>query len=400
MFIKTLTVSDINNYIKKVIDNDFILSNAGVKGEISNFKLHSSGHIYFSLKDSFSKINCVMFKSYAKELTFIPEDGMNVVIKGKVSVYSKEGAYQLYCEEIEPEGLGELYIAFEKLKGKLEKEGLFDPLHKKTIPKYAKKVGVVTSPTGAAIRDIINVAKRRNKNCEILIYPSAVQGIGASEEVINGIKELNKRNDVDVIIVARGGGSIEELWAFNDEKLARTIYNSKIPIITGVGHEIDYTIADFVSDRRAPTPSAAAEIAVFNLDELQNKIGNYKRNLDYSINSNLKDKLSKVQLYSRNLELNSPGKIIVNEYNKIDRLNEILNYKINRQIDIRKEKLSKINALLSAQNPLNILNKGYAVIQDEFNNVVSEIGRLNKQINVKIVLKDGEGKFSIVKSEE
>ncbi|WP_027624672.1 exodeoxyribonuclease VII large subunit [Clostridium lundense] len=400
MFIKTLTVSDVNNYIKKVIDNDFILSNAGVKGEISNFKLHSSGHIYFSLKDSFSKINCVMFKSYAKELTFIPEDGMNVVIKGKVSVYSKEGSYQLYCEEIEPEGLGELYIAFEKLKGKLEKEGLFDPSHKKTIPKYAKKVGVVTSPTGAAIRDIINVTKRRNRNCEILIYPAAVQGVGASEEVINGIKELNKRNDVDVIIVARGGGSIEELWAFNDEKLARTIYNSKIPIITGVGHEIDYTIVDFVSDRRAPTPSAAAEIAVFNLDEIQNKIENYKRNLNYSINSNLKDKLSKAQLFRRNLELNSPGKIIVNEYNKIDRLNEILNYKINRQIDIRKEKLSKINALLSAQNPLNILNKGYAVIQDEFNNVVSEISKLNEQTNIKIILKDGEGKFSILKSEE
>jgi exodeoxyribonuclease VII large subunit len=400
MFIKTLTVSDINNYIKKVMDNDFILNNAGVKGEISNFKLHSSGHIYFSLKDSFSKINCVMFKSYANKLKFIPENGMKVIVKGRVSVYSKEGTYQLYCEEIEPEGLGELYIAFEKLKSKLEKEGLFDISHKKTIPRYAKKVGIITSPTGAAIRDIINVTKRRNKNCELLIYPAAVQGIGASGEVINGIKEFNKRNDVDVIIVARGGGSIEELWAFNDEELARTIYNSKIPIITGVGHETDYTIVDFVSDRRAPTPSAAAEIAVFNLDELENKIENFRKSLNYSMIKDLKDKYNRIHVLKRTLDLNNPGKIIVNEYNKIDRLKEMLNYKAKRQIDIRKEKLSSISSLLTANNPLNILNKGYAVIQDENSNVVSEISRLSEYGNVKITLKDGEGKFQIMKSEE
>lgn len=399
MFIKTLTVSEINNYIKKVIDNDFILNNAGVKGEISNFKIHSSGHIYFSLKDSFSKINCVMFKSYAKGLNFIPQDGMKVIVKGRVSVYSKDGSYQLYCEGIEPEGLGELYIAFEKLKETLEKEGLFDPAHKKNIPKYAKKLGIVTSPTGAAIKDIINVTKRRNKNCELLIYPTAVQGVGASAEIINAINELNKRNDIDVIIVARGGGSIEELWCFNDEELARTIYNSKIPIITGVGHEIDYTIVDFVSDRRAPTPSAAAEIAVFDLEELQNKIENYEMSLNYSIASNLKDKYNKVHMLRKNLEVNSPRKMIVNEYNKIDRLKEMLGYKVNRQIDIRKEKLSKVNALLSANNPLNILNKGYAVIQDEHNNVVSEIHQLCENKNIKIILKDGEGIFNIVKSE-
>lgn len=282
MHIKTLTVSQLNRYVKNTLDADFILNNASVKGEISNLKIHSSGHIYFSLKDGGSKINCVMFKSYAYKLKFVPENGMDIVVEGNVSVYEKEGSYQLYCKAMKREGIGDLYIAFEELKEKLKKEGLFDDAHKKEIPRFPKKVGVITSPTGAALRDIINVTKRRNKGIELLIYPALVQGIDASKTIIEGIKILNKVEDVDIIILARGGGSIEELWAFNNEELAYEIYSSKKPIITGVGHETDFTIVDFVSDRRAPTPSAAAEIAVFDREALIKEILNYKYNIKKS----------------------------------------------------------------------------------------------------------------------
>jgi exodeoxyribonuclease VII large subunit len=389
MYIKTLTVSALNNYIKKVLDNDFILSNSNITGEISNFKIHSSGHIYFSLKDEHSKINCIMFRSAAKGLNFMPENGMKVVVKGRVSVYEKDGAYQLYCDEMKPEGMGELYIAFEKLKSKLQNEGFFDEEHKRPIPAYANKIGVITSPTGAAIRDIINVTKRRNRNVELVIYPALVQGINASKDIIKGIENLNRIEDIDIIILARGGGSIEELWCFNDESLALAVYNSKKPIITGVGHEIDYTIVDFVGDRRAPTPSAAAEIAVFNLQEFKSKILSYKNTMSAIINMILIEKKSKLDLMKKNLSTNSPRVRIVNEYNNIDRLREIINIKIKRRIEKDKERLGKANALLSAHNPLNILNKGYAIIEDNNRNVISNIGVLKEAGSIKVTLKDG-----------
>lgn len=395
MYIKILSVSDINNYIKNTMDNDFILNNALIKGEISNFKIHSSGHIYFSMKDQWSKINCVMFRSAAKGLKFLPENGMKVIGKGRISTYVKDGAYQLYCDKLELEGLGELYIAFEKLKSKLEKEGLFKEEYKKPLPKYAKKIGVITSQTGAAIRDIINVATRRNKNCEILIYPSLVQGTNASADIIKGIKELNKIKDLDVIILARGGGSIEELWAFNDEELAREVFNSKIPIITGVGHETDFTIVDFVSDKRAPTPSAAAEIAIKDLQELNSNLENYRNTLNYYILNNLKEKYNKLDRLKLSLEGNSPERIIINEYNKIDFIINKLNSHIKTELDKRKEELSKMSILLSSNNPLNILNKGYSVIQDEKGKVISSIKVLDKKKKVTINLKDGKKEYRI-----
>ncbi|KGK89046.1 exodeoxyribonuclease VII large subunit [Clostridium sp. HMP27] len=398
MYLKTLTVSDINNYIKKVVDNDFILNNAAISGEISNFKLHSSGHMYFSLKDEYSKINCVMFKGSTRTLKFVPDNGIKVIVKGRISVYEKDGSYQLYCNSIEPEGLGELYIAFEKLKKKLELEGLFNVEHKKPIPKFAEKIGVITSPTGAAIRDIINVSKRRNNNCQIIIYPSLVQGLGASEDVIRGINTFNKMGDLDTIIIARGGGSIEELWAFNDENLARAIYNSKIPIITGVGHEVDYTIADFVSDRRAPTPSAAAEIAVFNKEEILNSVANYKSTLNYRMMQLLKDRYNNIENLKRNLEMNSPERIIVNEYHKLDKIKEALNYNIKTNLDLKKQKLSKSSALLSAHNPLNILSKGFAVIESMDGSIASSLNKLQSLQEVNITLKDGKGQFKIEKA--
>lgn len=400
MYIKTLTVSELNKYIKKVLDNDFILSNSSIKGEISNFKLHSSGHMYFSLKDEQSKINCIMFKSAAKNLTFIPESGMKVILKGRVSVYEKDGAYQFYCEEIKLDGIGELYIAFEKLKSKLQSQGLFDEEHKRPIPKYAEKIGVITSTTGAAIRDIINVAKRRNRNIQIIIYPALVQGVNASSNIIKGIETLNEMKDIELIILARGGGSIEELWCFNDEALANAVYRSRKPIITGVGHEIDYTIVDFVSDLRAPTPSAAAEIAVFNIDEIGSRVLSYKRTIDTLFNINLAQKKTQLDLLKSSLDKRNPSVYIVNEYNNIDRLKQLISLKIKVRIEKEKEKLSRIDALLSAHNPLNILNKGYAIIEDKNKNVISELDTLKQSNSIKIILRDGSAEILNFKFKE
>ncbi|MCT8976028.1 exodeoxyribonuclease VII large subunit [Clostridium sp. CX1] len=395
MYIKTLTVSEINKYIKKVLDNDFILSNSSIKGEISNFKLHSSGHMYFSLKDENSKINCIMFKGNSRNLTFLPENGMKVIVKGRISLYEKEGAYQFYCDKMELEGIGELYIAFEKLKNRLELEGLFKDEHKKAIPKYVQKIGVITSPTGAAIKDIINVTKTRNKSVEMVVYPALVQGINASKDIIKGIEVLNKIEDVDLIILARGGGSIEELWCFNDEELAYAVYNSKKPIITGVGHEIDYTIVDFVSDRRAATPSQAAEIAVFSLSQLKDKILFCKNNMSGYVSRKLAEKKAEIDMLRHNLEINNPTAYIANQYSSIDRLRELINLKTRGKLEKEKERLIKVNALLSAHNPLNILNKGYAIIEDKHKNIISEIHALKEADSIKIILKDGKAELRL-----
>ncbi|MEY7999455.1 exodeoxyribonuclease VII large subunit [Clostridium sp. Mt-5] len=397
MYIKTLTVSDINKYVKKTFDSDFILANCSIKGEISNFKLHSSGHMYFSLKDEYSRISCIMFKNSVKSLNFLPEDGMKVVVKGRISVYEKEGVYQLYCSEMKPDGMGELYLAFEKLKAELGEKGLFDEQHKKEIPSYALKIGVITSPTGAAVRDIINIAKRRNDKVQLLIYPALVQGANASEDIIKGIYELNSIEEVELIIIARGGGSIEELWCFNDEKLAEAIYNSKKPIITGVGHEIDYTIADFVSDKRAPTPSAAAEIAVFNMNQFLQRLLNYKNMLSKYIENRINGEKDKLFLMKKSLKSYNPLVYITNQYETIDKLRQILNFKMDTKLQEKKERLVKINSLLSAHNPLNVLNRGYSVIEDEHKNIISSIEELDKKSEVKVIMKDGDGKFKFVR---
>jgi len=400
MFIKVITVTALNGYIKKIIDSDFILNNANVKGELSNVKLHSSGHIYFSLKDEFGKVNCVMFKSQASKLAITPRDGMNVIIRGRVSVYEKGGAYQVYCDSMETDGEGQLYLAFQKLKEKLEKQGLFDEVHKKNIPSFPMRIGVITSQTGAAIKDIINVATRRNINVNMLIYPALVQGVNASAEIEQGIKYFNSVKGVDLIIIARGGGSIEELWAFNEENLAYAIYNSKIPIITGVGHETDFTIADFASDYRAPTPSAAAEIAVRNLKDLNNEIKTLRELLLRSVESKVTKEYNKVNLLSKTLKVNNPLNFIVNQYTRIDNLKDNLNYKFNSRISLEKQKLSKLNALLHAHNPLNVLTKGYAVLQNDENEVISEINELKNIKDVKITLKDGSALFKLSNLEE
>lgn len=390
MYIKVLSVSELNNYIKRVVDSDYILSNAQVKGEISNFKFHSSGHVYFSLKDEGGKINCIMFRSNAEKLKFIPENGMKVNVKGRVSVYVKDGAYQLYCTEITPEGRGELYEAFEKLKEKLLNEGMFSEEHKRNIPKYPKMIGVITSPTGAAIRDIINVATRRNKSVDMIICPTLVQGVNAPGELIKALDYLNNREDIDTIILARGGGSIEELWAFNDEKLAYAVYNSKKPVVTGVGHETDFTIVDFVSDRRAPTPSAAAEIAVPNINEEMNSFVSLKRALDTSIKTYIQNKCNQLEIAKRMLEKNSPEILIVNGYSSIDNFKYVLDMRIANKIKIEKEKILRYNSILKSNNPINILNKGYSIISDEIGNNISNVDKLKEQDKVHITFKDGK----------
>lgn len=269
---KVYTVSNINKYIKLLLDKDEFLNNMVVKGEITNFKAHSSGHLYFTLKDELSTIKCIMFKSAASTLKFVPKDGMAVVLRGAVSVYEVGGTYQIYVKHMEQEGIGALYEKYEELKKKLEQEGLFDISHKQKIPFMPKRVGVITSPTGAVIRDIINVSTRRFKNVNLVLFPAAVQGENVAKTVIEGIKVFNTEIDVDVIIIARGGGSFEDLFGFNDEAIARAIYASRVPIVSAVGHETDFTICDFVSDLRAPTPSAAAELVYPSELELKQRI--------------------------------------------------------------------------------------------------------------------------------
>ncbi|MDU6519430.1 MULTISPECIES: exodeoxyribonuclease VII large subunit [Clostridium] len=395
MKIKTLTVSEVNNYLKRIIDNDFILNNLSVKGEISNLKYHSSGHIYFSLKDEGGKINCVMFRSKAIMLKLTLEEGMGVVIGGRASIYPQNGSIQLYCDTIEQEGRGELYIKFERLKEKLSKEGYFDEELKKEVPKFPSRVGIVTSPTGAAIRDIINVSRRRNRLVDLVLYPAKVQGIGAYKEVIDGIKYFNRTKSVDVIIIGRGGGSIEELWNFNEEELAKAIFKSKIPIISAVGHEVDFTISDFVSDVRAATPSQGAEIAIPLQSDIEDAIEYMNNRMGSIIANKLQLEKNKVDSLSRILKLNSPMTRIVNNYMVVEKLKERLNSNIVNKINLEKEKLSGLNNLLMAQNPCNLLNKGYAIIEDE-SGVINTVKRMSEEKEINVFLADGlvKGKFS------
>jgi exodeoxyribonuclease VII large subunit len=395
MNIKTLTVSEVMNYIKRMLDNDFILSNLSVKGEISNLKYHSSGHIYFTLKDNNGKVSCVMFKGSAVLLDFELEEGMEVVIKGRASIYPATGNFQLYCDEIKKEGLGDLFIKFEKLKEKLSKAGYFDEAYKKPLPKYPEKIGIVTSPTGAAISDIINVSNRRSTLVDLVLYPAKVQGIDAYKEVINGINYFNKKKSVDIIIVGRGGGSIEELWNFNEEELAKAIFNSKIPIISAVGHEIDFTISDFVADVRAATPSQGAEIAVPLSNDIEAKVYDISRILDKKIDNKLKECRSDLSGAERILNIHSPIAKISNSYLELDKLQDRLNFSIKTKIKREKKQIENYNNLLSAHNPINVIRKGYAIIEDNEKNLITSKEQLKETINLKICLKDGnvEGNF-------
>jgi len=394
MKMKVLKVTEVNSYIKRIFDNDFILSNLSVEGEISNLKYHSSGHIYFSLKDENSKINCVMFKSDAMSVDFKLADGIKIIVKCRLSNYVKDGSYQLYIKEISESGLGSLHIQFENLKKKLNEEGLFSEDHKKAIPKFIRTLGVITSPTGAAIKDIINVTKRRNDNVDIIIYPALVQGAEAYKTLISGIQYFNKTKNVDAIIIGRGGGSLEELWAFNDESLAREIYKSRIPVISAVGHEVDFTICDFVADIRAATPSSAAEIAIVTKESLREELFNIKSMLNKSINKKLDEEKNNLTNIKRFLHINSPQNIIINSYNTIDGLKWRLNKTLKTKIDMEKEIIFRYNKLLQVNNPISILDKGFSVIKDSQGNTIKSKEDLKDGV-YEIILKDGIEKRKI-----
>ena len=395
MRIKILGVSEVNNYIKKTIDNDFILNNLSVKGEISNLKYHSSGHIYFSLKDDLGKINCIMFKSDAINLDFTLKEGLEVIVKARASIYQATGSLQLYCREIEESGVGTLHIKFQKLKDKLSKEGLFDNKYKKEIPQNIKRLGVVTADTGAAIHDILNVSRRRNSSVDIVLYPAKVQGEGGYKTIIDGINYFNVKKSVDVIIIGRGGGSIEELWNFNEEELAYAIFKSKIPIISAVGHEVDYTISDFVSDLRAATPSQAAEIAVTNKQEMVVELLNIKTLLNKNIDSIINREKNRLESLEKILSLHSPIAKISNSYIELDRIKKDLNKIIINRLNEEKNKLRELNMLLIANNSLTILDKGFSIVKDE-NGVIKSKDELKESKNIEIIFKDGsiKGKFN------
>lgn len=390
MKLKTMSVTDLNVYIKRNFDHDFILNNLTVMGEISNFKAHSSGHYYFSLKDESAKVNCVMFRAEASKLEIRPKDGMKVVIKGRVSVYPKEGSYQLYASMMEEVGLGEIYLEFERNKEKLHNEGLFRDEIKKEIPRYPEKVAVITSSTGAAVQDIINVSRRRNRTVSLTVFPTLVQGEEARKSLAAAIQKVNLMKKYDVIILARGGGSYEDLSCFNDLDLAYAIRKSKIPVVTGIGHEVDFTIADFVADYRCATPSQAAEVVIPSLSEMMREYHENRARLSGSYQMRLRFEKARVEALGTALSKNNPKIIIANGYLEIDRKRNQLNGIIIQKLSREKERLASGYSLLKAHNPLNILDKGYALVYDEKGQLVKEAEALDHLDKVRIRMKDGE----------
>lgn len=390
MELKALKVGEVNQYIKRLLVSDPILYNINVEGEISNFKHHYSGHMYFTLKDENSRLNCVMFNGDNKSLSFIPKDGMKVKVKGYISVYERDGSYQLYAKSMKAQGIGDLYAAFEELKKKLKEEGLFEEIHKKELPLIPKKIGVVTSSTGAAVRDIVTVINRRFPRLEILIYPVLVQGTKAPSEICRGLNYFDARSDIDLIITGRGGGSIEELWAFNDEDVARTIFKSDVPIISAVGHETDFTIADFVADLRAPTPSAAGELATPNFYELKNKLDDNLIRLEVTYKNLLNNKKNQLELKKTNLMTYSPLYKLTENKEKLKKLLKDLVRGMKLKNKDSKVKLENIASKLNALSPLSTLDRGYSITMNEEKSVIKSIDDTKKNDIIKILLKDGE----------
>ncbi len=384
----TYTVSQVNSYIKRMFSEDFALNSLSIKGEVSNCKYHSSGHIYFSLKDPSGVISCVMFAGNRSGLGFKMTEGQNVVATGSVNVYERDGKYQLYAKMISLDGDGQLYKKYEELKKQLEEMGMFAKEYKKQIPQYAMSIGVVTAKTGAAIQDIVNITKRRNPYVNLYLYPALVQGAGATESIEYAINELDKMN-LDVIIVGRGGGSIEDLWAFNEENTARAVFECNTPIISAVGHETDTTIVDFVADLRAPTPSAAAEIAVFDYLTFEKNIADYKYTLNQLLSINFEKKKSEIEHIKTKLKYLSPGNQILQKRQYIDDLNEKLSHNLINKLKDRRHSLSILCEKLNGLSPLNRLGNGYAYVTDESGSPVSDIGSIKTEEQIDIRLKNG-----------
>ena len=387
---RIFSVSEINKYIKMLFDGDELLNSISIRGEITNFKAHYTGHYYFTLKDESSTIKCVMFKGYAQFVKFKPADGMKVVINGQISAFERDGVYQIYCKSMSPEGLGDLYLAYEQLKEKLSKEGLFDISKKKKIPFLPQRVGVITSRTGAVIRDIINVSTRRYPNVNILIYPAAVQGVNVASTVIEGLKVFNELNNVDVIIIARGGGSFEDLFGFNDENLARAIYASKIPVVSAVGHETDFTICDFVSDLRAPTPSAAAELVYPEYTEIVSRIEKDKNRTIIA----MKNYIERKRQYVERLKAAKLEKVPLDQVNKyrlaIDSMMTKSEATLKYMIEKYRTRCVKSIAKIDTLSPLKTLTRGYSVVEDEDGKVIKSVNDVSSNQKIKITVTDGK----------
>ena len=361
---KVFTVGQINRYIKNLLENDFILNSLLVQGEISNFKAHSSGHWYFTLKDAQGAISCVIFRQDAMQIPFLPENGMKVILYGHVSLYEKTGQYQLYGEFLEPIGMGALQIAFEQMKEKLAAEGLFDADFKREIPDHVGCIAVITSPTGAAVRDIIQIAKRRDPRVKIAVFPTLVQGEAAAEDIVKSLKLANEWGKADVIILGRGGGSMEDLWAFNEEIVARAIFASELPVISAVGHETDFTIADFVSDLRAPTPSAAAELATEPLESIKEDLKELTDRLDRNVQAVLISSKRRLDFLKERPVLKRPLEGIRRTQMYLEEKERLLLRETLRKLEKDKQKLAAAEAALQAVSPFSIMQRGYAMLMD------------------------------------
>ena len=367
---KTVTVTQLNNFIKDIMDNVAPLRDISVKGEISNITLHRTGHIYLTVKDEGALLKAVMFRGDAEKLSFTPKNGDKIIITGRISVFVRDGVYQMYANSMELDGVGSLYAAFEQLKAKLAEEGLFDESHKKRLPPVPWSIGVITAPTGAAVRDMINISGRRFPGCEIVLYPSLVQGPDAAPNIIKGIEYFNRTRRVELIIVGRGGGSIEDLWAFNDENLARAIYASELPVISAVGHETDFTIADFVADLRAPTPSAAMELALPDTGELMRKFGNVKTRLSALLDRRLESEQKLLRMLSERRVFTSPETIYQDKQLETARLGDMLEKALAGALESKRKETKSLSQLLASYDPLGVLKRGYSVAYDKNGKII------------------------------
>jgi exodeoxyribonuclease VII large subunit len=387
---RTLTVTELNNHIKNLLDYDSMLGNVTVRGELSNYKIYPSGHHYFTLKDSESSLKCVMFKSNASKLRFRPESGMGVTAYGRVTVYPRDGAYQLYCTELMPEGTGDLQVAFEQLKAQLSAEGLFDRAHKKPLPAFPKRIAIITSSAGAAVHDMIRILSHRWPMAEVALLPVRVQGVEAPPEIVGAIRYANEFKVADVMITGRGGGSIEDLWAFNDERVARAIYASEIPVISAVGHEPDVTISDYVADVRASTPSNAAELVVPDWHDIQDAIDSYSIRADQALKKKLQTLSERLDSYKTKRVITDPTAHIDNRRIELDHVRDRLVAAEERNLAQYKQRFVGLAASLDAMSPLRVLCRGYAIAQNADGSTIKSAKAVNVGDSVSIVLNDGK----------
>lgn len=396
---RTLTVSELNNLIKTLIDCEPLLNNVCIRGELSNYKIYPSGHHYFTLKDSESSLRCVMFKSSASKLRFRPESGMGVTAFGRVSVFPRDGAYQLYCTDMMPEGVGDLQVAYEQLKAKLAAEGLFDPKHKKKLPPFPKRIAIITSSAGAAVHDMIRILGQRWPMTKVVLLPVRVQGVEAPPEIVGAIRYANRHKVADLIITGRGGGSIEDLWAFNDERVARAIYESELPVISAVGHEPDVTIADYVADVRASTPSNAAELAVPNLRDIRELLDNLSIRRTQAMHKKISTLESKLDELKKRKVLQTPMAYVDSKRAELDYMKDKFIAAADRSNSAKRREFVRLAASLDAMSPLKVLGRGYAIAADDKGQLVRSVSNIKPDDKIRLSVSDGVIKCRVEESE-